>query len=86
MSKMVPKYGVSAATQSVVGNIWLAPAFLGFIAIPLLEDGGAGVAQQTIGYMLVAIAAICVGFALFRSITSIRNGRRYKRGQANTGA
>ena len=74
LSRMIPKLGIRAATQSVLGNVWLAPVFLGFIAIPLLQTSKPSVGAEFIGFLLAGIAAM-----YFRSLCIVPS-RRVRRG------
>jgi hypothetical protein len=81
LSKMAPKYGVTAATRSVVGNIWLAPVFLGFISIPLLEAMNPSTPSVVVGGLLAAVAVFSLLMACFRLFTAWLAARQWR----NTG-
>jgi len=78
LSKMVPKYGVVAATRGVVGNIWLAPAFLGFISIPLLEAAKPSMAAVVIGSLLAGVAVLSLLMAGYRVLTAWTAARQWR--------
>jgi len=79
LSKMVPKYGVTAATRSVVGNIWLAPALLGFISIPLLEGANPSTPAVVVGGFLAGVAVLSLLMAVFRVFTAWTAARHWRR-------
>jgi len=78
LSRMIPKYGVRTATSSVVGNIWLAPAFLGFVATPLLGVHDPTSLDLAVGYLLAAVAVSCIAMGAFRGVGAIVVFRRSK--------
>jgi hypothetical protein len=82
LSRMIPKYGVRASTQNVVANMWLLPAFLGFVGIPLISSHSAG--SRGLGIFLVILAFACLVFALFRVSTSFRSRKAFRQSQTNS--
>lgn len=72
LSKMVPKYGIEVATQSVVGNMWLGPAVIGgFAGIPLLETPGLGAGAAGIGWALIGMFVVSMCMAIYRAALSL---------------
>jgi hypothetical protein len=77
---MMPKYGVTAATRSVVGNIWLAPVLLAFPGIVLLESSQKPpTVDRVLAWILIGIAALCTAMAVYRILTATASYRRLRK-------
>ena len=76
LARMIPKYGVVAATHSVVGNLWLLPGMIAlFLSLPLLEiHHGSGI-MRAFGWFFVGCLVISITFAVTRIVTAARASR-----------
>lgn len=79
LARMIPKYGVVAATHSVVGNLWLLPGLVAFFAsLPLLEIRHGGGIMRGFGWFLVSCLVVSLACAVARIWTASRAGRTYR--------
>jgi len=79
LARMIPKYGVVAATHSVVGNLWLLPGIISFFAsLPLLEIRHGSVTMRVFGWFLVGCLVASLTCAVTRTVTAFRAGRSYR--------
>jgi hypothetical protein len=79
LSLMVPKYGIKAATQSVIANMWALVTLLVLPATSLLEGHELGTAGEVIGWVFVGIAVAAALFGFRRVWTALRASRRYRK-------
>jgi hypothetical protein len=79
LSLMIPKHGVRAATQNVVGNLWRAPVLVAFFTVFLIYLFGSGAVATIAGFAFTIVFVMCMPFSVFRFITSIRSSRKYRR-------
>lgn len=79
LSRMIPKYGLRSATQSVVGNVWLIPFFLLLPSVPLRDTHRFGTSGRVVGLIFLWIALVSMVFSFYRFIGSLRAGHRYRR-------
>ena len=79
LARMIPKYGVVAATHSVVANLWLLPGIVAFfISLPLLEIPHGGGIMRGFGWFMVACLVVSLACAVARMVTASRAGRSYR--------
>lgn len=71
--RLIPRYGVRGATQTVVGSMWLGPAVVGmFVGIPLTSTANPSPARAAIGWIFVGFLVVCLFLSFFRVISSFR--------------
>jgi hypothetical protein len=79
LARLIPKYGVIAATHSVVGNLWLLPGLAGFfLSLPLLEIRHGSEVMRGFGWFLVGCMVASLACAVTRIVTASRAGRSYR--------
>jgi hypothetical protein len=85
LSRMLPKYGLRAATQSVIGNVWLVLVLTSFLVLFPIEFATSGSIQRIASLFLSAVCLTCLSFAAFRAATSYFSFRKHRRAEAPPG-
>lgn len=77
--RMIPKYGITGATQTVVANMWLGPAFVGMlVGIPLLSTSDTGPTRAIIGWIFIVVLIASLLLSFCRLLSSYRAIRRHR--------
>jgi hypothetical protein len=80
ISRFVPMYGVRGATYAVVGNIWLLPGVVAFLAslafLPMHRTG----AESVVFWLCIGVLIISLASATYRIITATMAIRRFRQG------
>src|SRR2546422_8252658 len=84
LSRFIPKYGLKAATQIVIGEMWLLAAMVSFFAFFVLEGSSSELIHAG-ARVLEIIWVMCLLFAGFRGLTSFRSIQKHRGDRTDDG-